>query len=171
MVNTYIDAEWYLNQRIFLIGYGYENTITGKISTHQLYKENINKADILKILKPTTGKIYIYGPDIGMLEKVFQLDIRQQYNCINLIKIIKDCYPNLNSYKLAEMEKHFGFKRKAAKYKSDIFSIYKDWQNKKLKQLVLQYNNEDVYYLIKVKQKVFQKFFFPRQYLNDIRLK
>lgn len=171
MINTYIDAEWYLNQRIFLIGYGYENTKTGKITTHQLFKENMKPADIIKILAPTTGKVFIYGPDIGMLEKVFRLDIRGYFFCVNLIKVVKDCYPNLGSYKLAAMEKFFGYKRKAAKYKSDIFSIYKDWKNPKLRKLVMQYNDEDVYYLIKVKQQIFKRFTMPREYLRKIRLR
>lgn len=170
MINTYIDAEWYLNQRIFLIGYAYENTATGKITTHQLFKKNITPRDVKKILAPTTGKIFIYGPDIGMLEKVFRLDVRGSFFCVNLLKVVKDCYPKLASYKLAAMEKKFGYKRKAAKYKGNIWSIYDDWENSKMRALVLQYNLEDVYYLVKVKQRIWENFTLSNKYLLQIRL-
>ena len=170
MINTYIDAEWYINQRIFLIGYGYENTVTGKITCKQLYKKNISQQEIIDILAPTTGKIFIYGPDVGMLEKVFNLDVRGCFFCVNLIKVVKDCYPNRHSYKLAEMEKFFGYKRTAAKYKGNIFSIYDDWDNPKQRKIVLRYNLEDVYFLIKVKQQLFSRFDIKNSYLKSIRL-
>lgn len=171
MINTFIDAEWYIHQRIFLIGYAYENTKDGTIECRQLFKNLMKPADIIKILAPTTGKVFVYGPDIGMLEKVFSLDIRGYFYCLNLLKIVKDCYPGLTSYKLAAMEKKFGYKREAAKYKSDIFSIFRDWKDPKLRKLVMQYNLEDVYYLAKVKQHIWQDFHLPKQYLDSIRLK
>lgn len=105
-----------------------------------------------------------------MLEKVFQLDIRNYSHCINLIKVVKEFYPNLNSYKLSEIEKKFGFHRAAKKYKADIFSIYKDWNDPKLRKLVLKYNKEDVYNLARVKQRIFAENKIPKEYMQRIRL-
>lgn len=170
MINTYIDCEWYLNQRIFLIGYAYENTRTGKIVTKQLYDKYIYPKQVIDILNQTTGYVFIYGPDIGMLEKVFQIDIRNYSHCINLIKVVKEFYPKLNSYKLSEIEKKFGFHRAAKKYKADIFSIYKDWNDPKLRKLVLKYNKEDVYNLARVKQRIFAENKISKAYMQRIRL-
>ena len=122
------------------------------------------------MLAPTNGYIFVYGPDIGMLEKVFRLDIRGYYRCVNFIKIVKYCYPSWNSYKLCEVEKKLGYKRAAMKYKADIFSIYKDWKNPKLKKLVLTYNEEDVFNLARIKQHVFTWHKITPAYLKDIRL-
>lgn len=171
MINLFIDAEWYINQRIFLIGYAYEDTRTGKITTHQLFSENIYPRHIRKMLAPTTGYIFVYGPDIGMLEKVFRLDIRGYYRCVNFLKVVKYCYPSWSSYRLCDVEKKLGFKRKAMKYKADIFSIYKDWRNPELRKLVLQYNREDVYYLARIKQRIFNSFIISPAYLKKILLK
>lgn len=170
MINTYIDCEWYINQRIFLIGYAYEDTRTGHINTRQLLSKNIYPHQIIDILNPTTGYVFIYGPDIGMLEKVFRLDIRNYSNCINLLKVVKQFYPGWNSYKLSEVEKKFGFHRGAKKYKADIFSIYKDWNDPKLRKLVLKYNREDVHNLARVKQRIFSENKISKAYMQRIRL-
>lgn len=170
MVNLYIDAEWYLNQRIFLIGYATENEDTGNIEVKQLYRKNIFKKHLQKILTFCNGTIYIYGPDVGMLEKRFDIPIRKEYQCVNLLKVVKQLIPGRASYKLADMEKYFGFQRKAEKYKKNIFDIYKDWNNPKLRQIVLDYNYEDVYYLARIKQHIFKKYQPSDEWLASIAL-
>ena len=50
------------------------------------------------MLAPVDGYIYFYGPDIGMLEKFTRLDIRNNYRCINLLKVFRDIMPELPSY-------------------------------------------------------------------------
>ncbi len=170
MVNLFLDAEWYLNQRIFLIGYALEDSKTDVINVQQLYKRNMVKQDIKKILQECSGDIYVYGPDIGMLEKRFDIPLREKFTCINFLKVIKQLVPGLSSYKLADMEQHFGFFRKADKYKKNIFDIYKDWNNPDLRKIVLEYNYEDVYYLAKLKQEVFEKYKPSREWLESIAL-
>ena len=168
--NLFIDAEWYLNQRIFLIGYATEEESSGKIEVEQLYRKNIFRKQIERILAFCNGTIYIYGPDVGMLEKRFAIPIREKYRCVNLLKVVKQLLPNRASYKLADMEKHFGYHRKADKYKKNIFDIYKDWHNPKLRQIVLDYNYEDVLYLAKIKQRIFKKFKPSDEWLSNIAL-
>lgn len=169
MTNLYLDAEWYLNQRIFLLGYAYEN-LRGKIAVHQEYHTDITTDKISQIFQPCTGYVFVYGPDIGMLEKRFNPGIRNRFTCVNLLKVVKEFLPGLSSYKLADIEKHFGFYRKADKYKKNIFDIYKDWNHPEMKKIVLDYNYEDVFYLAKIKQKLFRKFKPSDAYLQSIAL-
>lgn len=170
ITNLFLDAEWYLNQRIFLIGYATEDEDYGIIEVKQIYRKNILKKHLQQILAFCNGTIYIYGPDVGMLEKRFDIPIREKFQCVNLLKVVKQLMPGKSSYKLAEMEKHFGFHRKADKYKKNIFDIYKDWNNPKLRKVVLDYNYEDVYYLAKIKQRIFKKFKPSEEWLASIAL-
>lgn len=170
IVNLFVDAEWYLNQRIFLIGYAYEDERTGNIEVKQLYNQNILKRHIREILRFLNGTIYVYGPDVGMLEKRFDVPLREKHRCVNMLKVVKEFIPGLSSYKLADIEKHFGFHRKAEKYKQNIFDIYRDWHHPELKKLVLEYNYEDVFYLAKIKQALFRKFKPSDDYLSSIAL-
>lgn len=170
VVNLFFDAEWYLNQRIFLIGYAYENERTGKIDVKQIYSKNILQRHIKSILEFLNGTIYVYGPDVGMIEKRFDIPLREKYRCVNMLKVVKEFVPGLSSYKLADMEKHFGFHRKADKYKQNIFDIYKDWHHPELKKIVLEYNYEDVFYLTKIKQLIFKKYKPSDDWLTEIAL-
>ncbi len=83
-------------------------------------------------------------------EKRFDIPVREKFTCINFLKVVKQLVPGLSSYKLADMEQHYGFKRKADKYKKNIFDIYRDWNHPELRKIVLDYNYEDVYYLAKL---------------------
>lgn len=168
MTNLFLDAEWFPDQRIFLIGYAFENTYTGTVETYQLYHRNILRKDLLAIFTRCTGFVFVYGPDIGMLEKRFHFPFRERYRCLNFLKIIRRLEPGLPSYKLAHVEKHFGLERKVNKYKKDIFSIYDDWRNPQLKRHVLTYNNEDVKYLVMLKMLVFAKHEPATGWLNSM---
>lgn len=165
-----MDAEWYLNQRIFLIGYAYEDERNGNIEVKQLYSQNILKRHIRNILQFLNGTIYVYGPDVGMIEKRFDVPLREKYRCVNMLKVVKEFLPGLSSYKLADIEKHLGFHRKADKYKQNIFDIYRDWHHPELKKIVLEYNYEDVFYLARIKQVLFEKFKPSEDYLSSIAL-
>lgn len=170
IINLFLDAEWYLNQRIFLIGYAYENEHTGNIDVKQIYNRNILKQHIQKMLRFLNGTIYVYGPDVGMIEKRFDVPLRNQYRCVNMLKVVKQFLPGLSSYKLADIEKHLGFHRTAEKYKQHIFDIYEDWHHPEMKKLVLEYNYEDVYYLARIKQILFKQFKPSEEYLSSIAL-
>lgn len=170
MTNLYLDAEWYLNQRIFLIGYALENSRTEEINVQQLFKRDMFPKDIRQILNQCSGYIYVYGPDVGMIEKRFEIPVREKFTCINFLKVVKQLVPGLSSYKLANIEQHFGFFRKADKYKKNIFDIYRDWNHPDLRKIVLEYNYEDVYYLAKLKQIIFDKYKPSREWLESIAL-
>lgn len=162
--NLFVDAEWYINQEIFLLGYAYDDAVC-----KQLYGKKLTRLAFKKILKRVSGYVYGYGPDIGMLEKFFAFRFRDKYKCVNLMKVFRDCIKK-GSFKLKDLEEKFGIKRKVSKYKTSIFHIWKDWRNPRLKVLVLQYNLEDVVNLVKLTKIIFKKYKVKTGYLNSIRL-
>lgn len=164
-MDLYLDAEWFIGGEIFLIGWSRDTRQFGQLHDHSLVKENF-----LQLLDETTGIIYFYGPDIGIIEKHFEIDIRSHYHCVNLLKVFKDKLPGLKSYKLANIEKIYGLKRNRNEYKTNIFSIFQDWRKPQVKSLVLQYNREDVINLAKLKQIVFAQHDVEDDYLLQVRL-
>ena len=161
--NLYIDAEWFPNQEIFLIGYAREDN-----QVQQMYSRSLHGRAFKKLLNDTTGHIYFYGPDIGLCEKHFEMDIRNRFDCINLLRITRMCMPNAKSWKLEHMEKVFGCSRQVAKYKKSIFQIYDDWKDPKYRERVLLYNQDDVRNLVLVKQRLFKRYDISKEYLNSI---
>ena len=101
-MDLYLDAEWFIGGDVFLVGYCRDAKTFGNFYDASLTAENFQR-----ILKGTTGKIYFYGPDIGILEKYFDIDIRSNYHCVNLYKVFRDQLPGLKNYKLASIEKLF----------------------------------------------------------------
>ncbi|VBB45251.1 hypothetical protein TRIP_D300147 [uncultured Paludibacter sp.] len=162
--SLFIDAEWFLNQRIYLIGYAY--SLSG---TYQLYERTINPFSFLSILQGV-DVIYCYGPDIGMLEKFFDCDLKTYYYCFNLLSIIKKLEPNLPSYKLSDLEKMAGIQRETMEYKSNIWQLHRDWQNPLKRAFAMKYNKEDVNNLIRVKNFFFQKHGIIRKDIEKYRL-
>jgi hypothetical protein len=130
----------------------------------------LTEENFQRILQRTTGKIYFYGPDIGIIEKYFDIDIRSNYHCVNLLKVFRDNLPGLKSYKLAAIEKLYGLKRNRNEYKANIFSIFKDWRKPNVKSLVLQYNQEDVVNLVRLKHIIFAQKDIEEEYLLQCRL-
>ncbi len=166
MKNLYIDAEWFPNQKLFLIGYARED---GDVK--QLYSNSLTSKRFLDVLHRTKGHIYFYGPDISLCEKHFEIDIRNRFHCVNLLRITRTCMPYAKSWRLEHLEKVFRLERGVAKYKKSIFQIYDDWNDKKYRQRVLQYNQDDVRNLVAIKQIMFRRYNITRSYLDEIRLK
>lgn len=171
MTDLYIDLEWFSNQELFLVGYAYSITNFG-----QLHDENLNVENIIQMLQPVDGYIYFYGPDIGMLEKSTGLDIRNNFRCVNLLKVFRDIMPGMDSYKLASFEEMFEIKRSQRQYKTNIFKLVEDWHNPYKKQHVLKYNMEDVVNLVRLKREIFELYGIGDDYLevgkmtNDLKV-
>jgi hypothetical protein len=152
-MDLYIDCEWHISQDIFLIGYGYDQR-----SVYQAYMGSLSASRVKSIFRNITGYVYFYGPDIGMIEKNYDLDIRNNYKCINLLRMFRQVLPDLDSYKLSEIEKLYGIYRKSPseKYKKNIRTLFEDWKRPELRKLILRYNKEDVVNLMKLKKIIFR---------------
>lgn len=164
-MDLFLDAEWFIGGEIFLIGWSRNRSQFG-----QLYDESLTAQRFQELLDDTTGIIYIYGPDIGIIEKHFEIDIRNTWHCVNLLKVFKDVLPELPNYKLATIEKLYHVKRNRNEYKANIFNIFKDWRRPQVKSLVLQYNQEDVINLVKLKHVIFYQYDVEPEYLLQVRL-
>ncbi len=147
----YIDAEWFITQKMYLIGYAYSLSQYG-----QLYGKGLTAANVRKILKGVE-RIYFYGPDVGMLEKCFGLKLREKYRCVNILRAMRRLYPRCKHFRLCNFEKRMGIKRQTMEYKSDIWSLHRDWADPKKRECALLYNMEDVLNLIRVKRYYWEK--------------
>ncbi|MFH2143048.1 MAG: ribonuclease H-like domain-containing protein [Bacteroidota bacterium] len=161
MTDLYLDLEWFFTQELFLVGYAYSITNHG-----QLYDENLTINNIIQILEPVDGYIFFYGPDIGMLEKNSGLDIRNNFRCVNLLKVFRQIMPGMDSYRLSSFEEMFDIKRTQRQYKTNIFKLMEDWRNPHKKNNVLKYNQEDVVNLVRLKKEVFGLYGIGEGYLE-----
>ena len=164
-MDLYLDAEWFIGGDIFLIGWSRDTKQFG-----ELYDDSLTAERFQELLDETTGIIYFYGPDIGIIEKYFDIEIRSNFHCVNLLKVFKDYLPPQPNYKLASIEKLYGIKRNRNEYKANIFSIFEDWRRPQVKSLVLQYNREDVINMVKLKHIIFIQYDVESDYLNQVRL-
>ena len=165
-MNLYIDNEWYIGGKIFLHSYATDTSPCYQLWGSQLVRENVVRS--LKLAE--NGMIFIYGPDIGMIERDFNIRVKQKYICINLIRVFKYLLPSRSSYKLADLEYDFGIKRQVKKYKENIFTIYKDFHRTGSRQAVLQYNREDVLNLRVLKEIIFKEYPISKKELLKLRL-
>lgn len=147
MKNIFIDCEWNPRNhaKLFLIGYSYNLS-----SFKTLIETQINAYNLKRILKPVTGHIFVYGPDIGFMEKHLGIDIRNNYSCVNLLTAVKNEIPGLPCYKLYKIEQYLKIRRNSMSYKYDIFRILKDWKTITGRKKVIAYNKEDVINLVRV---------------------
>lgn len=160
----HFDLEWYMNGKIFLMSYAYNLSKYG-----QLYGKALNRENIKKILKGVEN-IYVYGPDISRLEKAYDLNLKQNYNCYNLLGIARHYLTYTASYKLSELEKLYSIPR-TANYKSNIFQLYSDFNNPKKRAEALMYNMEDTLNMLKVKRAMFKEFKIKLKDLDSFIMK
>ncbi len=143
-MTIYLDCEWTIDQDIFLIGYIYSN---GRVGS--LYDSKLSKRSFMRLLEGVDF-IIVYGPDIAYLEKYFDIDLRQEFICINALKLFRKTIIGLPSYRLSYIEELYSIIRKKRKYKTSVFTIWHDWSNPAKRYHVIIYNQEDVINLMKL---------------------
>lgn len=152
-MNLYIDIEWFPlpEQVVFLIGYKYGNR-----KTQQLI-EPTRKQVAMLFAQEEISYVFVYGPDIGMLEKTFKLFIKKNYFCVNSLKLVKRLQPQ-QCNKLSCMEETYKIKRTQKKYKENIFQLFHDWQSPWKRKHILEYNLQDVESLKIITDDIIKKF-------------
>lgn len=161
--SIFIDAEWYIGGDVFLIGYAYNDKDHGQLFGNKLKVGHFNK--LIGDLK----YIYVYGPDVGVLENYFGINLRDNYICVNLLKVFRQ-HIRAKSYKLADVEKMYGVKRNRAEYKKSIFEIWNDWHKRDKKERILEYNREDVLNMLKLWNIIRAEHNITNHYLHKNRL-
>jgi uncharacterized protein YprB with RNaseH-like and TPR domain len=165
-MDIYIDCEWFVPDKLFLIGYAYNQ----REFTH-LYEKTLTKENLFKMFAPVDGYVFFYGPDISILEKHFNINIRNNKKCVNLIRVFRKYEPDLSSYKLCSLEWYYGIKRNSEAYKANIFTFLHDWYKPEKRKAALEYNKEDVINLIKVKKYFFADHRIKSNMIKDMLLK
>lgn len=194
---VYIDGEWHVDsnpQKFYLLGYAYDKTHYGWLYNQNDYKYNgIAKAKppvkgtnglskkALEQLFDGVSAIYFYGPDAGMIERMFKIPLKKKYRCINLLSLVKMCVPekdlwtatkalqkkgiiekdkykNKPCYKLCCIEYLLGIKRSTLEYKKDVDNLHRDWYTPHLRAKALLYNKEDVLYMIEVHKQLYRQY-------------
>jgi hypothetical protein len=63
-----------------------------------------------------------------------------------------------------------GISRSTVEYKTDIFKLWHDWNDLRLRKLILKYNMEDVLNLIRLKKYIFNDCAVTKNDLNELLL-
>lgn len=111
-----------------------------------LYGPSLRKNVLLKILK-NKKRIFVYGPDIGKLEKQFNIDIKSRWICVNVLSIVREFMPDLPSKSLLAVERYLNLERSTAHFKKYTRTLEKHWKNKSKREGIMNYNMEDVVFL------------------------
>lgn len=146
----YLDCEWFINQNMYLVGYAYNLRDKGQLWGRQLTRRRIEE------LFNGVDYVVFWGPDIGMLEKCFEMELKGRYKCINFLTVVRYLHPRAKSFKLAHWERLAGIQRETMEYKTDIWKLSEDWTKNRAR--CLQYNMEDVINMVYVQRYVFKRF-------------
>jgi uncharacterized protein YprB with RNaseH-like and TPR domain len=163
-MTIYLDCEWTIDQNIFLIGYAYADGRAGALHGSRLTKRSFER------LLDGMEHIIVYGPDIAYLEKFFNIELRQDYICINALKLFRQTLPGLPSYKLAFVETLFAVGRQKRKYKTSVFTIWRDWYDPEKRKHVILYNREDVVNLRRLFRIIVTRYSITDELILECRL-
>lgn len=173
-MELYLDLEWtqiwknneYKRQNIILAGFYIPNVLK-----KQLYDSTYSKKEFQKILNklnPENDLILFHGPDIGYLEKEFDMNIRDHFYCINMQKVLKT-YTRRKKIGLKHLEKEFKIKRNYPVLEHHEIRRFWGYGGKK-KSLVLGYNMEDIVNLYHLKKAICKQYKVTNEMLKNIRL-
>ncbi|HRG37195.1 MAG TPA: ribonuclease H-like domain-containing protein, partial [Bacteroidia bacterium] len=90
--------------------------------------------------------------------------------CINALRLFRQVLPGLPSYKLAYVEQLFAVGRQKRKYKTSVFTIWKDWADENKRRHVIQYNTEDVVNLRKLFRIICTRYMISDEQILSCRL-
>lgn len=165
MKQVFIDLEWSVHplpQKTFLLSW-YKN----KKENGSLYGRALTGANIQKILKGV-DYIFVYGPDIGRMENEFDLKLKENFKCINVLTAFKRLKPRLKNHKLENVERHYKIHRKTAEIKSQRNNLFFIW--KKQPERVKEYCAEDSFNLMLVYYKLLKEKKMTRKDFLKFRL-
>ena len=161
----YLDCEWFIGGELFLVGWATDLRNYG-----QLYDDQLTKHRVLKLIRQA-DHIFIYGPDIGIIEKHFDIEIKKHHHCVNLLKVFRDTLPWwYTSMKLGDLEQSFGIERKTIEEKGNIWEVLRKWNHPEKRKTTLLYNEEDVLNMLRLKRIIFNKYGLTKHDLKNYRL-
>lgn len=206
----YIDGEWHFDtnpKKFYLLGYAYDKRHFGWLYNQNDYTygtkvlatppvkgiNGLNKTWLQNLFKGVKT-IYFYGPDAGMLESMYHLRLKDKYQCVNLLAVVKKVIPKSDMwkatqaliredilepnkyspekpcYRLCVVEHLLGIKRETIEYKKDVDNLHRDWYTPHLRAKALLYNKEDVINLIRMKDALYWRYFVSKDIENECTL-
>lgn len=142
MYNVFLDTEYGdKGGKIFLIG-----ILSSHGETYSLYDSTLRWNILEKILR-NKKYIFVYGPDIGKLEKHFGVDIKSRWKCINVLAIVRKFLPELESKSLINVEKLLSLERQTTAFKKYTRFLDTHWKDPRKRKGIIQYNLEDIVFL------------------------
>jgi hypothetical protein len=141
MTELFVDCENTRSEYIVLIGvhsYGHERL--------QLHSGTLTREKFMKYLNIVKRQdddllLFCHGPDIGRIERFFEMDLKTTFHCINTVTAFKN-FTRYQHCSQKYLEECFGLPRV---HHLSAYEIDRLWNsgNKKHRQIVLDYNWED----------------------------
>lgn len=143
MADIFIDCEWIPCDKVTILG-AYS---PGRDRT-QLYGDMLTRNRFSRFLNQCCSRtgsadtlLFCHGPDIKRIEDEFEVNLKENYCCVNTIKAFKE-FSGAYYTRLDHLEKRFGLHRTHRLTCNDVWRL---WQSRSLeaRKKVLEYNWED----------------------------
>ena len=143
MADVFIDCEWIGGDYLTILG-----AYSLGQSRFQLFGKTLTRRRLSRFLNLCCGRnrsrdilLFCHGPDLGRIRREFDLELKEEYYCINTITAFRR-FTNFRDVSLGHLERYFGLSRKYAPSTSEMNAM---WNSRKRKdrQVVLNYNWED----------------------------
>lgn len=172
MADVFIDCEWVEPKSLDILGaYSFGQ------DRFQLFNETLTHNRFFSFLDACSEQddhskplLFVHGPDIGKIEKCFDMDVRNRFHCINTVTAIRR-FTDIGSAKLTEIERHFEVPRQNELSYYQIVSYWRS-EDPENQRKVLDYNWEDCINLWRVVKKLEDQYEVTRDdFINEARLK
>lgn len=140
MPDIFIDCEWIPGDYITILG-----AYCSCKDRFQLYDKSLTKTNFIDFIEGCKGRrtepfLFCHGPDIGRIERYFNLDLKKKYPCVNVQKAFRQ-FTRFNKVGIYHLERKFGIPRGWVMSWEDMELYWKI--RKEYRKHVLDYNWDD----------------------------
>jgi hypothetical protein len=161
----YLSAEWFIGGEPYLISWA-----TNLRTFGHLHDEQLSRHRLMKLIK-AADYIFVYGPDLGIIEKHFGIEIRAHNHCINLLKVFRDVLPWwYTSMKLNDLATSFGVGNEATETNENIWEVLRNWQKPQGKATAIADNEDTLEKMIRLKRAIFEKYNITNRDLKNYKM-
>lgn len=143
MADVFIDCEWVHGEYLTILG-----AYSPGQDRFQLYGKRLTRNRLSRFLNRCRYRsgsrytfLFCHGPDLGRIEREFDLNLKQDFYCINTVNAFST-FTQFRDVSLGHLEWYFGLPRKYALSSSEISKLWKS-NSRKDRRIVLGYNWED----------------------------
>ena len=125
MADVYIDCEWIGGDYLTILG-----VYSPGQRRFQLFGKALTRRRLSRFLNLCCERnrsqytlLFCHGPDLGRIKKEFNLDLKEDYYCINTITAFR-MFTNFRDVSLGHLERYFGLSRKYAPSTSEMSKLW-----------------------------------------------